>query len=438
MSVSSKKLLFLSRSLSHSARCRVPVSSLTTRAGSIAVTTPNARVAALVAALTLATVSPLVLKSRGKGVEVAQCKAAKQSEEVSLVEYEERLKGFDNLDKVFAHYASVTVSGEQHLTRGDFLRAMLAFTYTTLDPPALKRRCANYSNPLLGAGPHHLISRPEFVLLMGLLAVPQAYIRAALAAVDADCSGSIDKKEFLQVSQRLVPLGGEEFDAYINNSHLMKAWFGDDGTGSVARADCEKFLRGLAHDVSSAELRIYGRTSKGDHIDSGKRGWFTWLKRGRGACDSSIETISRKDLALTLVSSYDPSRLKEAVKYLGDLPKPKAQVPLADAMVLHETLSENCDVVVDALAIYSKVAGGRVSYQIFEHAIKLAASTTDSQTPSSDLIRLAFDLFDKKNEGFIDPKELATAMKERRGRSLPNLINAVPPLQRFKDCVMDQ
>ncbi|CAN0377944.1 unnamed protein product, partial [Discosporangium mesarthrocarpum] len=82
--------------------------------------------------------------------------------------------------------------------------------------------------------------------------------------------------------------------------------------------------------------------------------------RGAGGGE---ETISMADLALTLVSDSEPRDLPSLLARVQNLREDKSQIPLKDALLLHEVFDEHARELAGALSLYCQAAAGGVVRQ---------------------------------------------------------------------------
>ncbi|KAG5181343.1 hypothetical protein JKP88DRAFT_261171 [Tribonema minus] len=385
----------------------------------------------------------------------AACKAKgrrgeEDDEDAFLKDYENRLHNLVTLDQVFNAYAKVERGHQLYLTRGALLQALLSSSYLRVSQQELQRRCARYDNALIGTGHSHLVSRAEFALIAALTAVPLAHLRVAFAAVDMDGSGAIDRSEFIQLVERLVPGSKAGFeDGSLQETHLMRHWFGEDGTSSVKLEEFEGFVRGLVRDVAAAELRLYTHEDNfdvPDEVDAPPASAPSLLRRlfrtappppPAAAPPPSGEMLSRSDLALTLVSARAPRRIARALEALSRVDRPRAPVALGDALALHLALSARADDIGDALAVYAQARrGGGVDLATFQRAVRIACETATPPVapPQPELLSLAFGLWDWSCDGLLDAAEVAEGLREKKSHKVGQ-PRPRPGVARFVDCV---
>ncbi|CAM9861793.1 unnamed protein product [Scytosiphon promiscuus] len=431
---------------------------------------------------------------QGAGGGACLCKG-KSSPEDSLQDYARRLQRLSSLRDIFEEYASVNTDDVGKLmTCGDFLRAMLCYKYVRVGAKEVKRRCARYINPLLG-DEHGLISFDEFCFLLNLLSIPAGLFDVAFAAADADGSGTIDAEELQRLVKRLAPPEDEDGDGgdskgkddQTGHKRLMDAWFGkqggaggkakgkEEGGGSggggeegirvVAREKFAAFVRDLRMDVKTVECRLYSLSIRVDEDEAKapatkRRGWLAWaglggsdrrggksprVGHGAGGGDDPAadgagsgwwtryehETISMADLALTLVSACHPRDMPMFLTRVQAIQKKRKQIPLKDALLLHEVLEDHAEDLEDALGMYSKASsGGAVEMADFARAAKVISG----KELSPECVWLVFKMFDKGADGRLEHDELIEATHERL-RRLPGQRESIGKAARFVQCV---
>ncbi|CAM9586091.1 unnamed protein product [Phaeothamnion confervicola] len=394
-------------------------------------------------------------------------------DESALQDYEQRLRRLTSIPRVFDAYASVEINGEKFMTAGDFLRAMLCYRYTRVDPRELRRRCGRYSHPLLGDG-RGLIGAAEFSFLVELLAIPAGLFHVALAALDADGNGVVDRAEFSALTQRLlVPEATESDSSRESNGDaggasavaakmpaatgaaaapvprasekLSLAWFGEDGGRSVPAAVLESFARDLRRDVRMAELRLYSRMTpvpmpSGGDGAAGGGGWTSaaWRRLRGGSAGAAeaggrpqVESLSTGDLALTLVSSCEPKRLPALLERSAGVRHKRKQVLVEDAFRLHDALESHAEELAYALSLYCRATGGGAGPDDLARAIHVVSGVT----LAPELVDLLFDLFDEEGDGKLGVAELVDVLRTRNARRLGGRPHPPPGFRRFVDCV---
>ncbi|CAN0013752.1 unnamed protein product [Ectocarpus fasciculatus] len=255
------------------------------------------------------------------------------------------------------------------------------------------------------------------------------------------------------------------------HKRLAAAWFGKNGVGGssgggVNREQFTAFVRDLRLDVKTVECRLYSRSIRFDEGEeepaTNRRGWLAWIGLGGGGggggrADGSPaakaeaakdggggegegagwwsryknDTISMADLALTLVSTCHPREMPVFLARVQAIQKKRKQIPLRDALLLHEVLEDHAQDLEDALGMYSKASsGGAVTSTDFARAAKVISG----KELSPECVWLVFKMFDRGADGRLEHDELIEATHDRL-RSLPGRRESPNSVARFVQCV---
>ncbi|CAM9506888.1 unnamed protein product [Ectocarpus sp. 4 AP-2014] len=259
----------------------------------------------------------------------------------------------------------------------------------------------------------------------------------------------------------------DEQTKLTGHKRLAAAYFGKNGVGrggGVNREQFTAFVRDLRLDVKTVECRLYSRSIRFDEEEkepaTNRRGWLAWVGLGGGggranqsaakAAEEAREdggggegdgsgwwsrykndTISMADLALTLVSTCHPRDMPVFLARVQAIQKKRKQIPLRDALLLHEVLEDHAQDLEDALGMYSKASfGGAVTTTDFARAAKVISG----KELSPECVWLVFKMFDRGADGRLQHDELIEATHDRL-RSLPGRRESPNSVARFVQCV---
>ncbi|CAM9775990.1 unnamed protein product [Ectocarpus sp. 6 AP-2014] len=262
----------------------------------------------------------------------------------------------------------------------------------------------------------------------------------------------------------------DEQTELAGHKRLAAAWFGKNGVGrggGVNREQFTAFVRDLRLDVKTVECRLYSRSIRFDEeeneLATNRRGWLEWVGLGGGggggggrANGSAAkaeeagkdggggdgdgsgwwsryknDTISMADLALTLVSTCHPREMPVFLARVQAIQKKRKQIPLRDALLLHEVLEDHAQDLEDALGMYSKASsGGAVTATDFARAAKVISG----KELSPECVWLVFKMFDRGADGRLEHDELIEATHDRL-RSLPGRRESPNSVASFVQCV---
>ncbi|CAB1113123.1 unnamed protein product [Ectocarpus sp. CCAP 1310/34] len=193
---------------------------------------------------------------------------------------------------------------------------------------------------------------------------------------------------------------------HVNRHRFCLGGGGGRANGSAAKA--------------AAKAEEAGKDGGGGEGDGS--GWWSRYKN---------DTISMADLALTLVSTSHPRKMPVFLARVQAIQKKRKQIPLRDALLLHEVLEDHAQDLEDALGMYSKASsGGAVTATDFARAAKVISG----KELSPECVWLVFKMFDSGADGRLEHDELIEATHHRL-RSLPGRREFPNSVARFVQCV---
>ncbi|RKP01639.1 hypothetical protein CXG81DRAFT_25674 [Caulochytrium protostelioides] len=328
--------------------------------------------------------------------------------------YENRLRALSHPIKVFNYFATVTVDGETYMTVRDFIRSILPYRDNIHGHDALEAASAFFA--LADSNEDGLISFPEYMTFLTLLATPPYHWKLAFRLFDLDGNGQVTQSEFDRLMVRATSdlgvgkaMGSQEKASLAarnrgGHSGLYKLFFGADGAGVLTWDDFALFMRQLNRHILALEFSQLAPTHAAPRVGvSGE------------PLGAETATISMRDWALSQLH-YAPAHklpaLLERVERISDAYPERVtfeQFCAFDSMIqtrLHD--------LGTAYRFYN-AAGPGFTRSDFRRIIRAVAKL--DLTPSQ--VDVIFTLFDDNGDGHLDFDEWYTiVLKGRQGRNL--------------------
>ena len=165
-------------------------------------------------------------------------------------------------EKVFEYFASVHKGKEAFMTVSDFMRSILPFDYrhrdNTTPNNAPTKDLESSVFAMIDVDGDGLISFPEYIFFITLLAIPKQHFRLAFHMFDYDGSGGVSLEEFtkmMEVMRSQSPHGQQQRTRSVGElGGLLETFFGRDGSKMLDYPTWEKFMTKLHHDVLKLEV----------------------------------------------------------------------------------------------------------------------------------------------------------------------------------------
>ena len=339
--------------------------------------------------------------------------------------YELRIRQMSAPEKVFEYFASVKDGeGNQLMTPVDFMLAITPVATQDRSVASLTAEAiALFSE--FDINSDGLISFAEYIFFVTLLSIPENQFEIAFKMFDTNHDGTVDADEFSTVMEMMKNKtavgqhargGARSFtDARSGNEFAdtcrgIKAFFGDDGSGSVSFENFVAYMKRLRTSIMHIEF---------DYYDINKSG-----------------TIPATAFALSVIGY---AKTKDVSGYLGrihTLPDEIKNVQFTfEEFKAFNRFLQSIDDVALAITLYGDAAGGSITAADFAHAARAVAGVELHPTQ----IALMIHLFDHDADGSLDPEELAVILAERANRGLtrPRTIGLFEKLACCKKCLLN-
>lgn len=348
--------------------------------------------------------------------------------------YENRIRSLSSPEKLFTYFSTIVddVTGERFMTLRDFINAITPYDF--------RKGSSDFTGSLGPSGKIHvktdeqrheaaeaaqqdipsstleffklfdtdydgLISFSEYIFFVSLLSVPPRHAEMAFHMFDIDGNGQVDVNEFrkfMHIIQEQSSLASRKVRAspqqrvegrnsQQKNQGLIEQFFGKDGNRHLSLAQWTDFLQQLHREVLVLE--------------------FT-----RFEDPAHPNTMSAYDFAMNL-AGY--ARVNEVTVYVQNMDLirrryPNTRITFQQYEQFHVVL-QSLDDIAFALSTFRR-ANGDIKRKDFARATR--AATNIDLDP--DLIDIVFDIFDRNNDGKLNPSEFLTLMQQRKFRGFEN------------------
>uniref|UniRef100_A0A0N4U0Y3 Calcium uptake protein 1 homolog, mitochondrial n=1 Tax=Dracunculus medinensis TaxID=318479 RepID=A0A0N4U0Y3_DRAME len=333
-----------------------------------------------------------------------------------IIEYENRLRCYSSIDKIFRYFASIKKDSpsrpyEIFMTPEDFVRSI---TPGIMQPRNLgldqyktyeeyKRELVTSKGVFAKLGEYGLINYNDYLFLMTLLSASAKDFKLAFKLFDVNGNGELDKAEFeyvqeLIMMQTMIGQKHHERAGLYNkqnlNSTLKSYFFGEDGSKKLSIDEFLIFQAHLHRDILKIECE------RRDAEFSGK---------------GKISEVSFAEILLLHSCLTDVKKrvmLKRVKKKFGNNSNEKTGVTLDEIYSFFCFLYYIED--VDLALNFYNIAGAAIDAELLK---RVARKVTGCHI-SDHVVDIVITLFDDNQDGRLSQKEFISIMKKRMNKGL--------------------
>lgn len=324
--------------------------------------------------------------------------------DISIKEYENRLRHFSTPEKIFAYFATIKTKNEAneweiYMTPIDFLRAVMP---GLRQPEGLglnryrrmtKEEASHLSFQIVPKDtifyqlrPNGLLSFGDYLYLWMIMKLSKRYFKIGFRLFDKSGTQNVNSEGL-----NFILLNVSENERFKAHSAVNRFLFGPHGKNTISLENFLKFKKKLTHDVLLIEFNLLLQKDldqNGNQKFENKISEFALAERLLTySCQSTLQKI------------HNLRRIKKKYGRQG------VGISLDDFLTFHYFL-QNVSVIDAALEFYY-LAGADISQFTLKHTSQIVLG----KPLSPDILKILYAIFDLNNDGILSRDEFSEIMR---------------------------